>query len=98
MCIDWLCEERSVRCALIGCCVRRGQCPVQCMVGCVSRMLTEEEEEVRIYHTLENARYYHGNTPQYIEISSEVSIWFLSAPAQVSIQIQLRSHVAFGSI
>ena len=114
VCIDWLCEERSVRCALIGCCVRRGQCPVQCMVGCcvrrgqcpvqcmvgccVSRMLTEEEEEVRIYHTLENARYYHGNTPQYIEISSEVSIWFLSAPAQVSIQIQLRSHVAFGSI
>ena len=36
-------------------------------------MLTEEEEEVRIYHTLENARVYHGNTPQYIEISSEVS-------------------------
>ena len=72
-------------------------------------MLTEEEEEVRIYHTLENARYYHGNTPQYIEISSEVSIWLPSTSVQfkhsvhinicsdVSIQTPLKSHVALGS-
>nr|KAG5711850.1 hypothetical protein BaRGS_026291 [Batillaria attramentaria] len=38
----------------------------------VLRMLTEEDE-VRIYHTLENARVYHGNTPQYFEISSEAT-------------------------
>ncbi|XP_076464273.1 ribosomal oxygenase 1-like isoform X2 [Babylonia areolata] len=38
----------------------------------VLRMLTEEDE-VRIYHSLENARVYHGNTPQYIEISSEMA-------------------------
>ncbi|KAK7504202.1 hypothetical protein BaRGS_00004506 [Batillaria attramentaria] len=38
----------------------------------VLRMLTEEDE-VRIYHTLENARVYHGNTPQYFDISSEAT-------------------------
>ncbi|KAL8610962.1 hypothetical protein ACOMHN_042578 [Nucella lapillus] len=36
------------------------------------RMLTEEDE-VRVYHSLENARVYHGNPPQYIEISSEMA-------------------------
>ncbi|KAK7104186.1 ribosomal oxygenase 1-like [Littorina saxatilis] len=38
----------------------------------VLRMLTEEDE-VRIYHTLENSRVYHGSDPQYIEISSEMA-------------------------
>ena len=42
----------------------------------MSRMLSEEEE-VRIYHCLENARVYHGSTPQYIEISSEVIVLYL---------------------
>lgn len=36
------------------------------------RMLTENDE-VRIYHTLENARVYHGNTPQYVEIMPKVN-------------------------
>lgn len=36
----------------------------------VLRLLTEEDD-VRIYHTLDNARVYHGNEPQFINISAE---------------------------
>lgn len=36
----------------------------------VLRLLTEDDD-VRIYHSLDNARVYHGNEPQYIDISAE---------------------------
>lgn len=36
------------------------------------RLLTEEDE-VRIYHSLENTRLYHEIEPTFIQISSEVS-------------------------
>lgn len=38
----------------------------------VLRLLTEEDE-VRIYHTLENGRVYHEVDPQYIEVEAEVA-------------------------
>jgi len=35
-----------------------------------------EDDAVRIYHNLENARVYHGRKSQYIEISAEVGkVW-----------------------
>lgn len=36
-----------------------------------------EEDDVRIYHSLDNARVYHGSEPQFIDISAEVcySFW-----------------------
>ena len=37
----------------------------------VNRLVTEEDA-VRIYHSLENERLYHGKDPQFIEISAEV--------------------------
>ncbi|CAG2193440.1 NO66 [Mytilus edulis] len=36
----------------------------------VLRLLTEDDD-VRIYHSLDNSRLYHGSDPQYIEISAE---------------------------
>ncbi|XP_052104474.1 ribosomal oxygenase 1-like isoform X2 [Mytilus californianus] len=36
----------------------------------VLRLLTEDDD-VRIYHSLDNTRIYHGSDPQYIEISAE---------------------------
>lgn len=44
---------------------------VKCSWFLVCRMLTEDDT-VRIYHNLENARVYHGRDPQYIDISAEV--------------------------
>jgi len=39
-------------------------------------MITEEDV-VRIYHNLENARVYHGRDPQYLEITAEVGLEFI---------------------
>ncbi|XP_046577340.1 bifunctional lysine-specific demethylase and histidyl-hydroxylase NO66-like [Haliotis rubra] len=38
----------------------------------VIRLVTEEDQ-VRIYHCLENSRVYHGNEPQFIEILAEAA-------------------------
>ncbi|OWF43534.1 ribosomal oxygenase 1-like [Mizuhopecten yessoensis] len=55
----------------------------------ILRLLTEEDE-VRIYHTLENARLYHKVDPQYIDVEAEVAsaVEFLihSYPEFVSVE------------
>lgn len=53
--------------------------------GCI-RMITEDDA-VRIYHNLENARVYHGKETQYVEVSAElapvVEFLFLNYPEYV---------------
>lgn len=41
--------------------------------GCC-RLVVEDEDSVRLYHTLENSRVYQEKEPQYVEIPSDLSI------------------------
>lgn len=41
--------------------------------GCC-RLVVEDEESVRLYHTLENSKIYQEKEPQYVEIPSDLSI------------------------
>ena len=37
------------------------------------RLVSDGSDQVQIYHTLENARWYHGKTPQFVELPVVVS-------------------------
>lgn len=41
--------------------------------GCC-RLVVEDEESVRLYHTLENSKIYQEKEPQYVEVQSDLSI------------------------
>ena len=45
---------------------------ITCYFFCYNRIVCEDEEKVRIYHNLENARLYHKVDAQYIELTPEV--------------------------